>query len=286
MRTKQQNLWLLAVMAAPLAHFSDSGWLMTVVTAAATLPLTVIPKEWSNMGKFLALLEIVWLGIVAGSLLANTASYWPSDNDLVVPLTILALAAITKENAAPRIGAVLAFCMALLAIPAAVAAMAKMKMDWLSPVTGKLPWAIAWVLLLPNLPVEGEAGRRRGIRYIGILAVALSVVVQGTISTVVAASVHDPFYQTARTLGYMEPLIAAGVTLGWYTLAAYLLSSARYTAKENKIGEVWPCVLVVGTATASVLLEVQLQHTKMALFGVLFWVLIPFCTKIKNFEKR
>lgn len=285
MHKKQHTLWLLAALAAPLAHFSGSGWLLTVLGALAVLPLAALPKTWVGMGKPLALAQILWLGITAGLLVPGSAAYWPSDNDLVVPLTILALAAVTTETAAPRVGAVLAFCMALLAVPPAVSGAAKLDADWLRPTVGPLPWALGLVLLLPNLPAAGKARRGRGGICAGVLAISLAVLVQGTISAEAAASVPDPFYQTARTLGHMEPVIAAGVTLGWYTLTVYLLSSARILAKESGIGDVWAGVLVIGTAAASVLFRVQLPQPIPALFGALFWVLIPFLHKIKNAEK-
>ena len=286
MQKKQNNLWLLAALAAPLAHFSGSGWLMSGLAALAVLPLALIPKDWKGPGKPLALVQMIWLGLVAGTLLPHSGAYWPSDNDLVVPLTILTLAAITNENAAPRVGAVLAFCMALLAVPAAVSGTAKLDAAWLRPKEAPLPWALIAVLLLPNLPSFGMVGQRRGIEYAGVLTVALSVLVQGVISSEVASSVEDPFYQTARTLGYMEPVIAAGVTLGWYAFATGMLQSARILAKESAIASVWPCVLVLGTALCCLLFKVQLSYPTMALFDAIFWILIPFRTKIKKSEKR
>ena len=124
MKPKQHTLWLLAAMSAPLAHFSGSGWLMTALAASAVLPLTLLPKAWEGMTKPLLLLQLLWLGAVAGALLSGSPAYWPSDNDLAVPLTILVLAALTGAPAAPRIGALLALCMALLTIPAAVSGVA------------------------------------------------------------------------------------------------------------------------------------------------------------------
>lgn len=286
MHKKQNNLWLLAALAAPLAHFSGSGWLVSALAALAVLPLALIPKEWKGLGKPLTLAQMIWLGLVAGTLLPHSGAYWPSDNDLVVPLTILTLAAITKENAAPRVGAVLAFCMALLAVPAAVSGAAKLDAAWLRPKVAPLPWALIAVLLLPNLPSFGMVGQRRGIEYAGVLTVALSVLVQGVISPKVASSVEDPFYQTARTLGYMEPIIAAGVTLGWYAFTIGVLQSARILAKESAIASVWPCVLVLGTALCCLLFKVQLSYPTMALIDAVFWIFIPFRTKIKKSEKR
>ena len=127
MKTKQNTIWLLAALSAPLAHFSGSGWLTAALAALAVLPLTFLPKDWSRMGKPLATIQIAWLSAVVGTLLSGSSAYWPSDNHWAVPLTILTLAAWTGTASAHRIGAVVGFCMALLAIPVLVFAVVRLK---------------------------------------------------------------------------------------------------------------------------------------------------------------
>ena len=283
MKTKQHALWLLAALFAPLAHYSGAGWLTSLLASAAVLPLSLLPKRWTGQYKPLAVVQMLWIGAVAGALLSGSAAYWPSDNDLVVPLTILALAAFTDSMAAPRIGAVLALCIALLSIPAAVSGAARIETAWLHPELGEWPWALTLVLLLPNLPAEG--GNRRSSIYIGIAAMILSALTQGTISSNVASSVLDPFFQTARTLGYLEPIIAAAMTLGWYAMTVYLLESARNIAAESDVARKWATVLAMGTATGIVLLRVQPDGPYWSLFGLFLWVLAPLLTKIKKVEK-
>lgn len=285
MHKKQHTLWLLAALAAPLAHYSGCGWAVAGLAALAILPLNLMPKSWEDMPGTLSIVQILWLGIVAGTLLQNSAAYWPSDNSLAVPLTILALAAMTDSAAGHRIGAVLAFCMALLAIPAAVSGAGAVEPEWLAPVMAPWPWALTLVFLLPNLPAAGEAGKGRGWLYAAVLAAALALLVQGTISPAVAAGVPDPFWQTARTLGYLEPVIAVGITLGWYALAVYLLQSARKMARAAGIKSEWAGVLLVGTAAAMLAFKWQLGYPIMTLFSSFLWVLSPLLTKIKKVEK-
>lgn len=285
MKSKQHTLWLLAAMSAPLAHFSSSGWLTAALAASAVLPLTLLPKSWENRTKPLALGQSLWLGAVAGAMLSGSGAYWPSDNDLAVPLTILVLAALTGAPAAPRIGALLALCMALLTIPAAVSGAARLEPEWLRPTVGEWPWGLTLALLLPCLPAAKEGGKHGAVLG-GLLALALSVLVQGIVSARVAASVPDPFYQTARTLGYLEPILAVGITLGWYALTIYLLQSARTIASEGGMNEIWASVLVLGTAVGTVLLRVQPQTPFWTVFSVFFWVLNPFLTQIKKVGKR
>ena len=285
MDKKQHTLWLLAALAAPVAHDSGCGWAVAGLAALTVLPLCLIPKSWEDMTGFQAVIQLFWLGTVAGMLLQNSAIYWPSDNGLAVPLTILSLAGLTDSAAGPRIGAVLAFCMALLAVPAAVAGAATQEPEWLRPVIAPWPWTLTLIFLLPNLPAAGMAAKGRGLVYAGVLGMVLALLVQGTISPEVAASVPDPFWQTARTLGYLEPVIAVGITFGWYALTVYLLQSARKMARSAGIKSRWAGVLPVGTAVAVLLFKWQLGYPIMTLFSSFLWVLSPFLSKIKKVEK-
>lgn len=284
MKTKQRTLWLLAAMAAPLAHFSGTGWMTTLLASAAILPLSLLPKSWETTSKSMALVRILWLGAVAGILLRGSGAYWSSKNEVVVPLTLLALAAVTNSSAAPRIGAVLALVMGLLAILLAVSGAARIEPGWLKPFPGSWSWGLALTLLLPNLPAA-KSGTVRGTACAGLVAVLLSTLVQGTIGANVAAAVPDPFYQTARTLGYLEPVAAAAVTLGWYAVAVYHLESAKIIAAESEMGRKWATVLVTGTGAAMILFEVQPKTPFWSLFGLFLWVLCPFLTKMKKVEK-
>lgn len=278
---KQHTLWLLAAIAAPIAHFSGSGWLTASLTAAAILPLTLIPRNWS-FPKSVAVLEILWLGTVAGLMLPGSAAYWPSGNTAIVPMVILFLAAITDPCAAPRIGAVLALCMALLGIPILVSAASRIEPDWLAPIVK--PWSAgqALSLLLAALPAAGQGRQGKRLAGMAVLSILLSALVQGVTGSI---NVDAPFYQTARTLGHMEPVAAAAMTLGWYAMAAFLLQSAKEISGESGISQKWASVLVLGTSTLLVFFSQQPNAWFVTGITLFLWVIAPFLTKIKNFEK-
>lgn len=285
-QTKQHTLWLLAAASAPLAHFCGCGWFAALLAAAVVLPLNLLPKSWEGMSGPLALLQLLWLGGVAGWLLQNSAAYWPSDNDLVVPLTLLTLAAVTPKSASPRIGAVLAFCVVLLALPVAISGAAHLESAWVRWSAAPWPAALSLVLLFPALPAAGAAKKGRQSIQMGLLTILLALLVQGTISPRVAGAVDDPFYQTARTLGYLEPVAAVGMTLGWYAMAAFLLKSAAMIAESGSIGNRTAYVLPTGTAIAALLLKWQPGIRLWAVLSTILWVLIPFLTKIKKSKKH
>ena len=282
MKGKQHTLWLLAALAAPIAHYSGSGWLMSGLAALAVLPLTRIPKSWQGLTRGMAFAQILWLGLVAGLLLPGSAACWPSEQDKAVPLTLLTLAALTKPNRTARVGAVLAFCMALLAIPLTVSGASGVELRWLGPELMPWPVGLTLVLLLPNLPSAGEG--TKGIPGTALLTLALSALVQGSISLKVASTAGSPIYETARTLGHLEPVTAAALTLGWYALASLFLDSAARIAWEGDIRMEVACVLVWCTAVVFVLFGLQPNAWFVTVLSLFWWVITPFFQKMKKLE--
>lgn len=282
MKTKQHTLWLLAALAAPIAHDSGSGWLMSAAAALAVLPLTRIPKSWEGLTRGMAFVQILWLGLVAGLLLPGSAACWPSEQDKAVPLTLLTLAALTKPNRTARVGAVLAFCMALLAIPLAVSGASGVELRWLGPELMPWPAGLTLVLLLPNLPSAEEG--TKGIPGTVLLTIALSALVQGSISLKVASTAGSPIYETARTLGHLEPVTAAALTLGWYALTSLFLDSAARIAQEGDIRMEVAYVLVWCTAAVFVLFGLQPNAWFVTVLSLFWWVITPFFQKMKKLE--
>lgn len=284
-RENRKDLWLLAAIAAPAAHFSGCGWLAAGLAALVILPLSRIPKDWSELPKPAALLELLWFGIVAGAFLQGSGDYWPSDARNVVPLTILALALMTNAAATPRIGTVLAFCMALLTIPQAASGAAHLKIQWLRPALSVWPAGLTAALLLPSLPAAKGNGSGSTLLTAGALTVLLAALVQGVISAEVAEALPDAFYQTARTLGHLEPVAAVWITLGWYAMASYLLQSGKQIAVSAGVGTVMASVLPVGTAAAVILSKWQPAQPSLSILSAVMWVLIPFLHKMNKREK-
>ena len=282
MRTKQHTLWLLAALAAPLAHYAGSGWLMSGLAALAVLPLTRIPKSWEGLTRGMAFAQILWLGLVASLLLPGSAACWPSEQDKAVPLTLLTLAALTRPNRTARVGAVLAFCMTLLTIPLALSGTSGVELRWLAPELMPWPVGLTLVLLLPNLPSTGEG--TKGIPGTALLTLALSALVQGGISLKVASTAGSPIYETARTLGHLEPVTAAALTLGWYALASLFLDSAARIALEGEIRMEVAYVLVWCTAAVFGLFGLQPNAWFVTVLSLFWWVITPFFQKMKKLE--
>lgn len=278
MKPKQSQVWLLAALAAPIAHFSGCGWLTVLITAALVLPLTILEKDWS-FPKPVAFAQILWLGIVAGSLLPGAATCWPSDNSLAVPLTFLSMAALTGAAKAPRIGAVLAFAMGLLALPVALSGAAHLKPRWLTPASLTLQPMLVLAFLLASLPA---ADKGKGIWSMGVLSVAIAILEQGALSPCVAAVLPDPEFQTARALGHLEPVVAAALTMGWFSVAMMLFASAAEIAKKSGISQRLSYVLVWGTGLPLIVFKWQLPAPFLMGLSAFLWCFTPFFQNLKK----
>ncbi len=274
MSTKSHTLWLLAALAAPVAHFSGCGWLPALLAAAVFLPLTVLPANWENLSKPFALLQMAWLGLIAGSLLKDAAVYWPSGNDLVVPFTLLILATLTNPDSAGRIGTVLAFCLLVLAIPTAWSAATTLEFAWLKPAVSGWPVALSIVLLLPALP----SGERSGKQLLPLLALSaiLGLLTQGVLSPRVAASQPDAFYQMARTLGHMEPIVAAAMTLGYFALMCHITATGRRLALSSGLPRFLSLFLLPIIAGICILTDGAFLNGKTLFGSLILWIFTPF----------
>lgn len=281
-RNDQHSLWLLAAVAAPAAHFAGCGWLTAALAALTVLPLTMLPKRWRSMSKSLAVPQMISIGLTLGTLLGNSAAYWPSDNDLAVPLTLLVLAALTTKAAAPRAGGLLALCMGLLALPVLFSGAAKVEWSWLRPGITAWPWGLTLVLLLAALP-GGKRGRA-AVR-IGVVPILAAVLIQGTLALPVSVGMADALYQSARTLGHMEIVTAVAMTLGWYAMGSWMLHSGYEIAENGGVGRRMATVLLLGTAVGALPIYMQLCGPKLVVLNTVLWVLCPFLREITQSEK-
>lgn len=281
-RTDHHTLWMLAAVAAPAAHFAGCGWLTAALTVLAVLPLTLLPKRWDNLPKSLAVLQLISIGLTMGTLLGGSAVYWPSDNALAVPVTLLILSVLTTKAAAPMAGGLLALCMGLLALPVLFAGAAKVEWSWLRPEVTAWPSGLVLALLLTALPV-GKG--RKAIVGIGLITAAAAVLIQGTLALPVAEGMKDALYQSARTLGHMETTTAAAMTLGWYAVGTWMLQSGYQIAESGCVGKRMADVLLLGTSAGALPFYVQLCCPKLVILNTVLWVLSPFLHEIINREK-
>ena len=116
----------------------------------------------------------------------------------------------------------------------------------------------------------------------GVLAVAIAVLEQGALSPYVAASLSDPEYQTARALGYLEPVAAAALTMGWYAAAMMLFSAAADIAQKSGISQRLSYVLVWCTGLPLIVFKWQLHAPFLMGLSAFLWCFTPFFQNLKK----
>lgn len=292
---RQMTVWLAAAASAPLAHASGAGWLALALGALTVLPLTLLPSGWDGLGQWVRVVEFAWLSVVTGLLAQNSGVYWPaSQNEEFVPLVLLVLAALTGRFAAPRVGAVIGLCLAVLYVPVFTGGAAQVEPNWLKPVVGKWSGLALVTFLLPALSgVWHTACRDRGRAALACVAVAIlfGLLTQGILSPGVAAKLPDAFHQMSRSirigvLSRIEPLTAVAVTLGWYALCSFLLSAAMELAQGFRIQEKTSRLAFVAASSAIALLHVELPGALVVVLSLVLWVLVPICTCEKKNQKK
>ena len=117
---------------------------------------------------------------------------------------------------------------------------------------------------------------------VAVLAVAVAGLEQGTLSPYVAASLPDPEYQTARALGYLEPVAAAALTMGWFSVASVLFASAADIAQKSGISQRLSYVLVWGTGLPLIVFEWQLPAPFLMGLSAFLWCFTPFFQNLKK----
>ena len=133
--------------------------------------------------------------------------------------------------------------------------------------------------LLASLPA---ADKGKGIWSMGVLSVAIAILEQGALSPCVAAVLPDPEFQTARALGYLEPVAAAALTMGWYAVAMMLFASAAEIAKKSGISQRLSYVLVWGTGLPLLVFKWQLPAPFLMGLSAFLWCFTPFFQNLKK----
>lgn len=292
---RQVYAWLAVAISAPLAHFSGLGWLAVLLAAGAMLPLTLLfPEGWQKLGKIVSALEMAWLVPVLGELLRFSGAYWPSSkNEVVVPLVLLALAALSGSGEkAARAGAVLFWALILMYAPVLLAGAATVEYEWLDGRAESWKAGLLMALLLPSLAglwcADGKGRISATVSY-GLFALLLSVLNQGVLSGPVAAAQETAFYEAGRTLRLggitrLEPMVSVAVTFGWYALASFLISTGVRLGSRLKIPErvsIWVLAVSVG---AYIVLGLSTPGIALITGCIAAWILVPML-HAGNFQK-
>lgn len=288
------RLWLFAAIIAPLAHFTGAGYMAVALAAGAILPLGLLAGGgFQQMGKSLSLLEWLWMMAVLAHLLPWAGDYWPSNaSSLAVSLTLLGLAAVAggPERSA-RICCCLFWVSGLMFAGILLASVKEVEFQWLTPEPGEWSGELIVTLLLPALCAlfdRRESGDVSASVVVGVLAVGLGAVLQGTLSAAVALKESAPFFELGRSIGSIgfEPVVAVTMTLGWYCLCSLLFQTSVGFAKKRGIAEGKARIVTLLVTGALLLAGLEINGRALTGISLVLWVLVPMLHPKNKIEKR
>lgn len=295
---KQLSGWVFAALVPALIQLGAGGsW--AVVGGAVLICGVAVWLVWrfgSHRWRWTCVPQFLLLAVVMGELLADAASSWPGDNYPAVPLILLALGAWSAgkgASAAARVGCVLFWFVLLVYLAVFGAGVGSVQVDQLQPWWGSVRAEVVLLLLVPAAATlllrEGEGWNRRSVLP-GAFLVAASVLVSGVMSPALA---EEGFYEMSRglellgTVSRFEPVISAGMTLGWFSLVTLLLSMCGCLAERiRKSWGRWGVYIGAAGGAAWMLCDLHISMVLLIVLVSIFWVLMPLLEQGIGREKK
>ena len=251
-----------------------------LLAAGAMLPLTVLSGTGlSRISKPEAALELVWLGLVLGSLMSVSGANWPGrSSEIAVPITILALAVITgKSEKGERTCSTLFWIAAIPAVLIIAVVTGKAEPGWLDPKPASWSGGLIAALLYPSLNgVKQESGIKT-TASVGLTAGILALVIQGGLGFQTASAEKSPLYELGRCIGNggFEILISVLLTLSWYGFAVHGMNASQSFGKQIGLTETQSRVWT-GISASAIIVAGGLQQDWVLIAGsLIMWVLVP-----------
>lgn len=285
---RQMMLWVGAAVSAPLAIYAgSSSWEWTLIVGTFCTATVVVTLKFgeADYGILLRVVQSVVLAIAAGTFAKDISACW-GEKGLVMPMTLIVLAALSATGGAERTGrvsCVVAWIMAILYIIVLVAGTKNLEVGRLKP-DGKGSGMLAAAFLIPAviLMIPRERRKRNGWLYgIPVFAVVVSIWCAGTLSRQGAMAVEIPFYEYSKSLNLLgmaerfEALGSVALTLGMFCLISFLLSAAEHMMKNGAV--------FAGAGAALVASGVPINPMGMVAATSIFWIGFPLAKGlIKN----
>ena len=284
---------ILAV-SAPLAHYAGVGYMAVLLAAGAMLPLTVLAGDGlKRITKPEALLELVWTGVVLGTLIKVSGVNWPgSRSNIVVPLVILGLAlASGNRERSIRSCATLFWVILIPGILVLGNLIGQVEPKWLTPEPGNWTAGLIVTLLYPALngTVNGTGVKTALITT--VFAAGTALLIQGGLGIGPAGTMDSPMYELGRCIGDggFEIIISVLLTLGWYGFASMGMRAAEYFGERNGLTEAKSRTGVFAIAALIVISGIEIGEWVLVSGCLILWILIPLLhpkNKSKKHEKR
>ncbi len=287
--------WLAAAMFAPACQSLGSApWPWTLALALGAMAVflcaqMVTAPGWP-CGKVLAAAEYLFLVLCVGMVADWVDECWlGAKSGWVIPVVVLVLAACAADRGAEkagRSGATLFWFVAMGFVVLAVFALPDVEVSNLYPGRMNSYGADIGVLLIPGaaLLLSRQRGKEPWPWALGIAVSAglISVLTAGSLSPAVAAKTPGAFVQMVRGLEILgvaerfEALVAAIMTLGWFSLLSLLLTGAGEMGNKihagNRAVPVWTAA---GLGAGIFLVGKRISMWPMAALAAILWYGIP-----------
>lgn len=235
---RQLSAWLFAGMTPVLIQLLAGGsWLWITAGGGVSAALTAIAWKYWRIAKWQCPILILYIVLLLGQLLFRTSQSWPiGSNDPAVALILLFLAAGSANkgvSAAARTGTVLFWAVLLLYLVVFGAGTGEVRVTDIKP-GRQIADTLGFVVY--TLPIVSvcflSPGEKVGARILlpALFTAAASVITAGVLSQSVAADTPNAFYEVCRSMNLFgvaqrfEPMISAGMTVGWFALISLMLS--------------------------------------------------------------
>lgn len=288
---RQNTAWLWASAAVPVVHGAATcSWLVTLTIGAGCFFLTYFVRQiGTKPGKWFVWPERIWAGVVISQILLWIGQYWPKlGSGITEALILLALAGWAAAKGKERM--VRTACVVLWPLTLLIGIVLLSGISEINAQSLRPSWEQrdGWLIVAALLPaLNGEKTKKKGIPpLIGLVALGIgtSVIVKGVLGNVKAEA---PMYELSRSLSLLgvgerfESLVAAGMTMGIFAAAGYILSWNQKEEKKDR--GVW---LAIGIAAVIILMQMEIDSRWIAIGSIMLWVIIPLASGLKRNLKK
>ena len=300
--SRQLSAWLFAGTTPVLLQMLSGGswlWIGIAGMVSALLAMWVWRSGWEPK-KWQCPILIIWIIILMGQLLADAANSWPVGKSYpAVPLMLLVLAGWSAQkgpSAAARVGTVLFWFVLIMYLVVFGAGAKDIELEWLRPKWDMLDTTGLALFLVPSVAACLLCQEQKGgVRLVlpAIFALCGALITSGVLSSDVTRTLDNGLYEMSRSINIagvarrFEPLISAGMTVGWFAMLSLLLAVAGVLTQElfsgwGKTG-LW---LVAVVAAVWMLCGLHISGWIVLISGAVFWGLIPIVTQGLDNRKK
>ena len=288
---RQMLLWIASAVSAPLAIYGGSAsWEWTLVIGAVSTAAVILTLKFGegDYGVLLRVLQLGVLAVAAGTFAADISACWGKVG-VSMPLTLIALAALSAIGGAERAGrvsCVAAWIVAILYIVVLAAGVKNIDISRLEP-NGRANGMLVVAYLLPAVSLMLPREQGKGLGWLFVVPVFASVIslwCSGTLSQNAATEVEIPFYEYSKSLNLLgvaerfEALASVALTLGMFCLLSLMFSAAEHVIKNGAvIGAVGAAIIVSGIEVGTLILCIA---------AAVSWVILPVAKSLVKNRKN